>query len=663
MMAYEPVARARIRGLRHAVLCLGMAAFLLLLVDPGIGATDESGIRLDLDPAVTAIDLAPYATVLVDPDQAWTIGDIEPQAFRSAATAPGDLNFGYSTAAHWLQLRVFVPGEPGAPPVERILELGYPSLDGVELYVAGRDAPMRAGDRLPFSERVIPHRNFVFPVALHPGEVNTLTLRIVSEGSLTVPLTLWAPEAFEHHNQTLYIVLGVYFGSLLAMLLYNLLLYGSIRQRSYLEYAGMLGGMIVGQLSLYGFGNQFLWSGGGLWGHIAIVVGFALSGMFSAMFARSFLDTRRHSPRMDRILLGFAGLFGVLAAGVLVAPYSYFAIALTASGIVFAGVAIASGLVCAHGRAPGARLYLLAWSAVLLGTAILGLRHHALIPTNLFTSYAMLVGSALEMLLLSFALADRINTMRRERTQAQEAALLANEKLVDALHRSEQMLEKKVAERTQELEAANRMLEENERRLRHAAHHDALTGLANRLLLDDRIRQGIVRARRHHSRMAVLLADLNGFKPVNDRYGHAAGDELLVEVGRRLQHIVRAGDTVARLGGDEFVILLEDLYDDVHIRRVIAAIVDCFAQPFPVGEDWLSLHAAIGCAVFPRDGDSPAALLKEADAAMYRIKALHRVRTDAGAIDPASEVDTIMKYLEEARAKEDVPDLKAAARA
>lgn len=597
------------------LLCVMIALFFAATVHAQAGVEP-----VVIEPAIESVDVGHHVELLLDSSRGLTIDDVRPRAFLPLDATSGDLNFGYSEAAHWLRLRLHLPDDAGVARARRLLEIGYPSLDHVDFYLDDARAPLRAGDRVAFAERAVPHRNFVFPVDLVAGQTVTVILRVTSEGSLTVPLTLWEPRAFEQHNQHLYTTLGVYFGSLLAMLLYNLLLYLSIRQRSYLEYVGMLLWMIVGQLSLYGFGNQYLWGSGGRWGHIAIVVGFALSGMCSAMFTRSFLETGRNTPLMDRLLAAFVALFGALGLGVLFLPYSYFAIVLTASGILFAAVAIGSGLICLRARAPGAGLYLLAWTMVLLATAVLGARHHALIPTNVVTSYALLVGSALEMVLLSFALAARITTMRHERTLAQEAALQANQALVETLHRSEQMLEQRVAERTHELEIANRKLEESERNLHHAAHHDPLTGLANRLLLDDRIEQGIIRAQRHNTRMAVVLIDLDDFKPVNDTHGHDAGDALLVEVGRRLKSVVREGDTVARVGGDEFVIVLENLFDDEHIERVMTALNDVFKQSFPMAAAELHVGASIGRAIFPRDADTPAGLLKQADAAMYANK-------------------------------------------
>lgn len=597
-------------------------AFALLLAPPVQARSSEEPLMID--PAAGSVDVGHHVELLLDAARDLDINDVRLRVFSPLKADSGDLNLGYSEAAYWLRLRLHLPADAGVARLRRLLEIGYPSLDYVEFYVDDVQLPLHAGDRVAFAERAIPHRNFVFPVDFVAGQTATVILRVTSEGSLTLPMTLWEPDTFELHNQYLYAALGVYFGSLLAMLLYNLLLFLSIRQRSYLEYVGMLLWMIVGQLSLYGFGNQYLWGNGGRWGHIAIVVGFALSGMCSAMFTRSFLETARNTPLMDRLLAAFVAFFGALGLGVLFLPYRYFAIVLTAAGILFALVAIISGVRCMRARVPGARLYLLAWTTVLLGTAVLGARHHALLPTNVVTSYAFLLGSALEMVLLSFALAARIITMRHERSLAQEAALQANQALVETLHRSEQMLEERVAERTRELEVANRKLEQSECSLHHAAHHDPLTGLANRLLLDDRIEQAIIRARRHNVRMAVVLIDLDGFKPVNDTYGHDAGDQLLVEVGQRLKSVVREGDTVARAGGDEFVIVLENLFDDEHIERVVTALHDVFKRPFLILDLELHVGASIGRAVFPRDADTPAGLLKVADMAMYVMKEANR---------------------------------------
>jgi diguanylate cyclase (GGDEF)-like protein len=152
------------------------------------------------------------------------------------------------------------------------------------------------------------------------------------------------------------------------------------------------------------------------------------------------------------------------------------------------------------------------------------------------------------------------------------------------------------------------------------ALYDTLTGLANRRYLKMQLEQAIARAQRTGGSFAVLMLDLDGFKPVNDRYGHPAGDHVLVEIGRRLAERVRKGETVARLGGDEFVVVLEQLDDaDTPLRaaqRLISGIAETIALP----DATVQVGASVGIAVFPADGDDGDSLIRRADVALYRAK-------------------------------------------
>jgi diguanylate cyclase (GGDEF)-like protein len=160
----------------------------------------------------------------------------------------------------------------------------------------------------------------------------------------------------------------------------------------------------------------------------------------------------------------------------------------------------------------------------------------------------------------------------------------------------------------------------SEERLAYLAQFDSLTGLPNRGLLSDRFAQMIEQARRHARILGVLFVDLDDFKSVNDTLGHAAGDELLKEVARRLSETVRLGDTVARISGDEFAVVLADLARQEDAALVAQKIVDGLAAPFQVSGHEVLLTASVGIASYPADGDDAESLLGAADAAMYRAK-------------------------------------------
>lgn len=176
-------------------------------------------------------------------------------------------------------------------------------------------------------------------------------------------------------------------------------------------------------------------------------------------------------------------------------------------------------------------------------------------------------------------------------------------------------LEARVAERT----AA---LQQSQARLQHMAQHDSLTGLANRALFTDRLQQALAAARRDRTTLALCFVDLDHFKPVNDEYGHAVGDELLKVVAQRMLSCVRESDTVARIGGDEFVLLLRSVADDTHqtAPAVAEKIRESLAQPFLIEDKALQISCSIGVALYPEHGTDDIVLASHADQAMYQAK-------------------------------------------
>jgi diguanylate cyclase (GGDEF)-like protein len=163
-----------------------------------------------------------------------------------------------------------------------------------------------------------------------------------------------------------------------------------------------------------------------------------------------------------------------------------------------------------------------------------------------------------------------------------------------------------------------------EERLQYLATRDALTGLPNRVLLQERLTQAIAKAKRSGERVGVLFIDLDRFKNVNDTLGHRIGDELLKRVTTTLSHALRQTDLLARLGGDEFMVIVEEFDDPEVLNRIAQKLQDAVSQPFEVEEHDIYVTSSIGISVYPDDGDAPEELLKHADVAMYRSKELGR---------------------------------------
>lgn len=214
---------------------------------------------------------------------------------------------------------------------------------------------------------------------------------------------------------------------------------------------------------------------------------------------------------------------------------------------------------------------------------------------------------------------DLINKLHVEIQQKESA----QQKLLNNQH----VLEDTVAQRTQELSDINNILisEINERRrielnLKHLAHHDALTDLPNRLLLDARLKHAIDWAKRNSTQVAVIFIDLDHFKTINDSLGHDVGDELLITVSRRLLNCVRENDTVARLGGDEFIIIIEQVHDIGDLHPLLKKIMKVTSETISIDNHDLTTSASIGISIYPDDGNNAEQLMRNADAAMYYAK-------------------------------------------
>jgi diguanylate cyclase (GGDEF)-like protein len=573
------------------------------------------------------VDIGKYARLVEDAQSNLTVETVR-QRFESGQVTPPPatgLNLGYTASSWWFGFRLPGGGADKAA-IGRVIEVGFPTLDHIDFYLPNATQPITVGDRQPFADRPIRHRNFVFELPANTPEGSLVLMRVRSEGTLSAPLTLWTPAAWSEYSRYSYAGLSIYFGALLALLIYNALLWVSIRDRMYLDYVLFVSGLAVGLAGFNGLGVEFIWSGWPWFANVAFPLGFSLCSFGVAQFTRSFLSPETVSVRLDRVLLGCA-LLSALAAVITVGfSYTIGGKVLTIATVFTTTMAIIAGLYCQRKRVSSAPLFLLAWTLFMLFGIAFALRNYGLVPSNFLTLHGLQFGSLIGMLLLSFALANRFHSERRAKEAAQAEMMAAKQAHIDALKRSEQELELRVTERTAELATANAKLAASESQQRELAQHDGLTGLANRTLLGDRLDQAVALSHREKRRFALLYLDLDKFKPVNDLYGHATGDALLKLVAQRISERVRHSDTVARVGGDEFIVILHAVESDNALMAVANGIRDALNLAFHVEGHTIGIGCSIGVAVYPdHAGDAPT-LSRLADEAMYQAKQAGRSR-------------------------------------
>ncbi len=563
---------------------------------------------LDIVQQDDELSLGRHLDYLADPGSRLDL----PQALAQSDWQQGqrqDLNFGYTRSTYWFRLNLHNGDQQ---PLQRLLEIAYPVLNHVDVWILNRARVVSVyhmGDALPFAARPYQHRNFVIPLQLQAGQSLQVVLRIHTASAMQVPVTLWSEARFHQHDQTNLLLLGIYYGVVICMLIYNLFLFFSLRELSGLYYVVWVGGMLMFMMSLNGIAYQYLWPQASAWNNRALVFFLSLSVLFATLFTREFLQiARARQTWMLRLLHQMALLSGLATLGAFVLPYRY-GIHLS---IGVAVIAIFSSFVAATLRwrdgFATARYYVFAWSFVMLGGAVMAANKLGLIERNLFTENATQVGSAMEVLLLSFALGERVNVERKLREQAQRDAF-------DAQRVANAQLEQQVELRTQALQEANR-------RLTEISVTDPLTGIPNRRHFDQRYLDEIKRAQRSGQHIGLLVIDIDHFKRVNDHYGHQSGDEALRFIAMTLQkHVRRDIDLVARFGGEEFCVLLPCVKENglaivaEHLRRAVDdAIIELASQP---------LHITIslgGSTCVPNGLQDAEELLAAADTAVYAAK-------------------------------------------
>ena len=557
------------------------------------------------------------------------------EVLGSATFKPTNGRNGVGLQRHALWLRVDLKRAAGAPAQWWVEYLPY-SVHEVQMFEVRNGqivAHPPTGEAHPHSTRPFPYRQYLWPVDLPEGQNVTLLWRIESFNPRGFPMRLWQ---FQHWSeQTVKETLGVglCFGIMAGLALYNLLLWGRLRDGLYLLYSAQILSYLIFAADLHGYLSQFL-----LPESIYMLVGRSqaltnLYGAFVCAFAGTLLDapsiTRWWKPLMR-------GLIGLYVFAVIAALTGFAAISgaiLQLAPMVWIPVLFCVGIYRSFQGYQPALLYMIGYCPLLAGLITLLSFGEGGTSGTTWVQSIYLIAGAWEAILFSQALASRIVGMSRERTAALEAVAAEKAKRLSEALEHERFLERRVAERTVELgeevaqhERTAAQLRESQLKLEHMAYHDALTGLPNRRMFDDRFNHMAIQATRDGAGFALALLDLDHFKQVNDSLGHDAGDAMIIEAGRRMQSVLRSGDTVARIGGDEFALLFAAPIQQSDIEQICRRLLQAFAEPVKMQVTTIHCGVSIGVACYPQDGPDTTSLYRAADQALYQAKSEGRRR-------------------------------------
>ena len=532
-----------------------------------------------IDGSTQRVEAWPAVTVLAEAEGEMDIAAAMAQADRFEAPRSAYATLGLRKTPMWLRIPLHWTGAGGP---NWMLDIDYAVLNRVDAYLVREGQVVqraRLGNMQPFSQRPVPSRSHALPLELKPGIPHELYLRVQTQGAMILPITIMRPQVFHAEALDEHILQGLLAGLGLCLVIYSLVQWISTREPLFLKYALLTTGSLMFSVVQFGIGGMYLWRDQ-LWieMHGAALMALLASGS-TFLFVEEVLRGAEMSRYFSRIMHAGAAALGLTAV-----LYALDLIHIHTVSSVIGSLGLLPALMGLPGAIRRARrgdsigwYFLWAWLGYFVTTAIMVGVIRGYIDATLWTLHAFQAGATLDMILFMRVLGLRMRAIHNEARSA-------------------------VRERDTFVSMAQT---------------DPLTGLPNRRGLDARLATEMAKTA-DDKLLAVYMIDLDGFKQVNDQFGHELGDELLVAVGKRLGSQLRSTDTVARLGGDEFVVTAGGLADERQARDLGLKLVDAFREPFLLSAGrQCRVGLTIGYVLVPLDGTDPVRLLRQADAAMY----------------------------------------------
>lgn len=523
---------------------------LLTLLMSGNVVSSDTNI-LFINNNTSKVNIFDYIEILEDKGAKLTIDDVTKDAYKNSFQAASIIgnSFGISESAYWVRFSIKVSEDTDDT---LYLELAYPLTDCVRFYIPTSDNSFiekKSGELTPLSLKDINYRNPLFNIPREFAKVQTYYMRVKTDGSIQIPLNIFKSSALIEEVDKVNFIMGGYYGNMFLLMIAAFIAFLKIRDQIFLTYSIYLFSYLFFQLTINGFFYQHFLPFPIEYSNklSALSLGFVVIG--GALFSGDYLQI--WSGKHPKIRFLFYGLIVGATLGTIVAFTISLPLGLQISTIMGVSlpptVLLGASYSLYSGYKP-AQYFLVAWCVFLLGIFVAGLLFIGFVPHTFLTAYSMQIGSTFELFLLSYALISRFNILYLEKEEATQNA-------TKYLNQINEGLESLVEERTRELEDKNELLSE-------LAIKDTMTGMLNHNTSIEILNSMIETAKRYHYKLAVIMVDIDLFKLVNDKYGHPAGDQVIIEVANIIHRNIRESDACGRYGGEEFIILLHDMNEE-----------------------------------------------------------------------------------------------------